>query len=673
VFLTFFAFSVLAAGARAGGDDGLAGYRKAEPPAERVTLVNPGFETGTDGWNLPAGYRHDPAGGRNGTGALRAERSDPAVYTLCSQTIKLNPGGRYRFGAWVRTQGVEGGGSGATVCLEYSGVKGWMGGSYPEGVKGTRDWTFVEGIVQVPANAVSCTITPYLDRKTTGTAWFDDFKVEPESATWSAYLITPRRETLSPAGGPVVFGSVITGEFVLPPDRIGEGDLNCRVEAVTEKGAVLREVTAPVRGDRIVAAPGPLPEGPLTLRLRLLDTRRKLILGDQSIPVTVSGAAAPEGACVIDEAGRALVGGKPFLPVGLYLSDVKKEDIGRLAASPFNCVMPYASMSLKLDGSKLEGIEAIREVLDACDAGGIRMIFSLKDIFAGTKWEDIAFAGAKGEDAVVGKAVTAFRGHPAILAWYVNDELPTTMLDRLVARRRLVNHLDPGHPTWAVLFQFEELSLYGPTCDVMGVDPYPIENRKNRDMERVLQGVVASEKAVGTGAGMALWVVPQIFNWGCYHAPDRAAMLKEYRDPTEPEMRAMALLCALKGARGFVFYSYFDLLRPQAKPDFVRRWPEVCRVGKTLRDLEPFLLSGRPSSTVTVESGAGRVEARLFVSDAGRRCVLVAGIGPGESRAVLALDPGVKYRSKYGLTTSLGKGRWRFKGTDICADILEER
>jgi len=397
------------------------------------------------------------------------------------------------------------------------------------------------------------------------------------------------------------------------------------------------------------------------------------VLAEQVVPVSVvSPAAAPGNACVIDEDGRAIVGGKPFLPVGLYLSDISKEDIGRLAASPFNCCMPYNSTGLKLDPSVPGTVETIRGVLDGCNAKGLKIIFSIKDIFAGTKWETLEFGGARGEDAVVEKLVTAFRGHPALLAWYVNDELPTTMLDRLVARRRLVNRLDPWHPTWAVLYQYEELPAYGPTCDVLGVDPYPIRDAKSRDMALVSQAMEAAQRAAGTTSGMALWMVPQAFSWGSYDAPDRKAMLARNRYPTEKELRAMVLLAALKGARGFVFYSYFDLFRPQTKPDFERRWAEICRVGKVLRGLEPWLLSAGPPKPVVMEPGKGKVEAASFTDSSGRRCVIVAGIGPGESSAVLVLDGRVKYRSRYGLAESLGKGRFRFRGRDICADILEE-
>lgn len=272
--------------------------------------------------------------------------------------------------------------------------------------------------------------------------------------------------------------------------------------------------------------------------------------------------------------------------------------------------------------------------------------------------------------------VTSFREHPALLAWYINDELPTNMLDRLTARRREVNRLDPFHPTWAVFCDFAEVPVYGPTCDLVGVDPYPVADATTRDMRRVRFGMDMTARAVGTPDGMAAWVVPQIMNWGCYNPTaklDRAYYQAKFRDPTEDEMISMSLLCAIQGATGFVYYSFSDVsgvISASAKPDFARRWPEICHMGAAVRALAPFLLSERSGPAVTVTVEAGEVLAKAFADDAGRLRLLVAGVGPGASKATLRLASPVPLRSVYGKCTTLADGQYRFQGNDICADIL---
>jgi len=651
---------------------GVDGYRPAPSVATAVTVVNAGFELGATGWSLPEDYAIDPHGGRNGSAALKIVRADPGRYTLAWQTVGLEPGIRYRFGVWVKTEGVRGDESGGTICLEFADAKGWIGGHYPQGVKGTSDWTRIEYVGQTPDQPVACTLTPYLTRGSTGTVWFDDVTIAPEPPSWSAYLILPGQERLDPAGGRIVLGSVLSGRFVPAPGKIEDTDLVCLIRAVAG-GRLVAELQAPVRDGRIAAELPATPAGPAALKLTLLEAKHKWTLGECEIPVAVAAPVPPpESACRIDAAGRAMIGGKPFLPVGLYFSGIQRADLDRLAASPFNCVMPYGSFDLRFDRSTRTGIDAVGEVLDICAAKGIKVIFSIKDVYAGTQWAQTEWLGVKGESAVIERAVGAFKGHPALLAWYVNDERPLTMLGRLIERRRLVNRLDPGHPTWSVLDQFDDIPGYGGSYDVLGIDPYPIRDKGSRDMARVFDGLDQSARGIGTADGMPLWVVPQIFSWGMYDCETREEMLRKSRYPTEAEMRAMTLLCALKGARGFVFYSYFDLFRPMAKPDLDRRWAEICRVGRMVRDLEPFLLAPASPVPVEVATERGRVVASRLTDAAGRTVVIVAGIGPGPSRAVFPVDAGKRYISRYGLCTAAGPGRFRFRGTDICADILSE-
>ena len=82
--------------------------------------------------------------------------------------------------AWVKTEGVEGADSGATVCVEWSNGEGkYLGGYYPPGKKGdTPEWTEVGGIsVRVPQEAARCSVTCYVRKGMTGTAWWDDVSV----------------------------------------------------------------------------------------------------------------------------------------------------------------------------------------------------------------------------------------------------------------------------------------------------------------------------------------------------------------------------------------------------------------------------------------------------------------------------------------------------------------
>lgn len=652
-------------------------------------IRNPGFENDAEGWNLYEGYQVVPNAGRNGTAGLRYERSDPANYKLGNTGVRLERGARYRYGAWVRCEDVPEGGRGATICLEFIRDGKWLSGDYPKGIHGTQDWTYVESDCVVPEDAESCQFVLYLGPKKTGTAWFDDVVVKPAAPLLEMHVVYPPFRRLTPEDG------LVRVNVYNEDESLDEDDL--RVHVVATAGNTSRQATAAVQSHIAELDLSGLPTGSVDLTLYLLDARRKLILAESAAALTCvpSDRPIPDNACLIDSEGRAIVDGKPFMPLGLWMYTLSKEDLDRIAESPFNCVMPTRSLSLKLiekddmilprphkgpvaDTPILYEYtpETVRDTLDYCHAKGIRMIFSLQKVYEGMKWGRTTWFGAEGPAAVVTSVVNRYRDHPALLAWFINDERPASMMPRLNARRRLVNDLDPFHPTWGVLYQFPDLPLYGSSCDVIGVDAYPINDESSRNMniiDRAMDGVDRS--------GLPAWVVGQIFNWGIYRAGGHGERFKnDFMDPTEEQMRSMALFFALRGAKGFTFYAYHDLKRPaspnrfdtppQTMADFERRWAEVKRIGRVLKDLEPFILADIEPPSLRIEQEEGRVQAREFRDGDGNVRILIAGIGPGESRAVLTTSAPMPLESVYGNCTALGNNRYRFVGEDISSDIL---
>jgi hypothetical protein len=456
--------------------------------------------------------------------------------------------------------------------------------------------------------------------------------------------------------------------------QVLSGDKEVRVERFPCTGLL-------TRGDL-----GSLPVGDLKLRLALLDPAAKTILHEAEFPVTcMAPEDIPANAVRVDAKGRTFVDGKPFLPVGLYMAGVQREDIARISGSPFNCVMPYGSTGLKFRDTTKQGIEATREVLDACNSAGVKVIFSIKDLYENATWgggvvhNPKNWNGITGEKEIVTAVVEAFRESPALLAWYIADEKGPDMAPRLIERRRLMHQLDPWHPTWAVYYK--DLFAMGGTADVLGIDPYPIDRIDSNNMVS-LEGVATTAKKVlgGDGGGLPLWAVPQAFLTALYReengrrldrAEDREKILANHRAPSEEEMRSMSLLMAIQGARGFVFYSYYDLLKPAVLPDFDRRWAELCRVASLLRELQPFLYSDETAPAVSIKTIQGTVHAAAYKTADGEVKVLVTGTGPGASEAEITVAGSANLKARYGKTQSVGNATYRFTGTDICSDVLE--
>jgi len=545
----------------------------------------------------------------------------------------------------------------------------YLGSSSLTPVTETDTWVEGEAEFTVPEFTAECRLMFYLNAGVTGAARFAAPTIGPASFYWTAYPLTPVRDELPASGGKVPFGFFSLGQ----PEAPVVGDWSCRVE-LEAQGTVLFTTEAAIRNGRFAVTVDPLPAGPATLTLTLLDGQGNRYDARTMAVQVVDEAKRGIPACVIDKHGRALRNGRPYLPLGLYMGMVERDEIAEIAESPFNCLMPYGSMFLKFQESALEGVAGIREVLDACHARDISIIFSMAGLYGDSQRTPGEFLGEATADGAAAVAVRAFRDHPAVLAWYVNDEQPVECIPRLVARRQLVRSLDPGHPIYAVMCQAPELPLYTPIVDVYGIDPYPIVHPTCNHIRASRYTHDMAEKAVLTDDGMALWTVVQAHNIGAYDhkaMQDPAFYREEYRDPSFDEILALALLAVLRGAKGLLFYSYPDLAHPTFDAGSRgRRWDNLRRAGQAVRDIESYLLADAEAPTLALHVIEGEVEARAFRDDQGRDCVVVVGIGPGASKAEITLPAGMGMVSKFARTVALGNGRYRFEGVDVCSDVL---
>ncbi len=654
------------------------GLHAEEPPAEPL-LKNGNFELGEEGWKLGKGFVIEQGGGRSSTRALFFERTDKADKASASHEVKLVPGKKYRFSAWMRYIRPEGDSKGATLGLEFYENGKFIKAVYAPGLVSAEDWKKVEGEAVVPDNADSTRLVLQIRREQLGKAWFEDVELTSAEPLIQLNLISPAISTITPEKGIVRF-NVYCEDPIL---RKRTDELTLRIEALAG-GKSLKTVTSPVSKQRAEADLSGLPPGEAEVKFTLIDPNNNQTLSEKTVPLTVAPAdrPVPANACLIDAKGRAIVDGKPYLPVGLYIDNFSKEQLDRIGASPFNCLMPYHVMVGRMNKGQQHSIDTIRECLDYSHAKGLKILFGTQWVHEGIRHPMTDWMGAKGETAVITKVVETFKDHPSLLAWYLCDELPVSMKDRLEKRRALVNRLDPFHPTWSVFYQTDDFPFYGGGQDVIGGDHYPVKFAENLHMK----GVAKEMNAVDL-TGLPAWMVPQAQNLGIFEAKD-AEDFKRFVDPTEDQMLSMSLYMAARGAKGFIFYAgnllaatdevFYSPNRnrvksapaPQNEADFARRWAELSRVGAVLRGLEPFLLADKPAPEVQVEIEKGEVVAREFRDADGNVRILVAGVGPGESQAVITTTASMPLISGNGKSVPLGENKYRFTGKDICSDIL---
>jgi len=604
-------------------------------------LQNGGFEQGTSRWT-PSGGASWPAGnwsvadhrGSNGTRALLKERKSPGEYVLLKQEIPVVPGETYEFGGNIRPENLSG--SGAGIAIEWADAETGkhVYGAYLPLVNGNSDFRKVSGLLEVRKGPrpYRYSMTLYVNRESLGTALFDDLYVRPAGGRWNAAVVSPPGGRLSTDDAEFELSSLADAPKAGSP--LLAAGLKCRVAVSDPSGRTLFERILPVERERVAVPSGRLPAGEYSMKLQLLDLSGRRVLAEKEMSLGVDPAAdLAARKVVVDRRGRLIVDGKPFLPVGIYKHRLtSRAEVDTLAEAGFNTVCVYMGHELK------------PEILDYCAERGLRVIPSIKDAMppGATHMVLRQYDGLSDYREIAAAIVRKYRGHPALLAWYIADELDSSYAPLLRARHEQVQELDPDHPTFAVFYQhFPEFA----GCQtIMGVDPYPVTEAGSDRMDCVRDQMLEAgrvERSLSSGGG-AIWAVPQYFNFGSIKgdAADPEVYRKNYRYPTAAELRAMIALEMILGAKGFVGFNYdFMHYRQKVDPDQFRNfWPVVGEAVRFQHEMAPFLLSTEPSPRVTVEKGKGEVYAAAFRHPDGRIALLAAAVGPGKSEAKIRLE-----------------------------------
>ncbi|MFI5381629.1 MAG: hypothetical protein ACHRHE_20215 [Tepidisphaerales bacterium] len=603
----------------------LAGLVRADDVANLVS--NPSFENATPN-NLPEGWRGDRAVystdttiARNGKVSLKFAGNDPKRYVLCTQKLSLQPGWKVRISAWVRTKDLIGPESGATICLEWTDRSGkWLGGVYPGGVQGTRDWTRVEAVTRIPENAGTFNLCCYARRGMTGEAWFDDVEVvrvidPPMTST----VLWPNYRGQIPADSS---GKVMTRVRLNLVDQPFKPD-QLQIEATIRRAGTAKPVAQETVRPRLSPQPtdmalpmSGLSPGTYQLTLRLLDPAGKELQADRHELIQLAHDAALTS--TIDKHHRLLIDGKPFFPLGMYWHAINEKDLKLYADSKFNCIMPYGSPT--------------QEQLDLALQHKMKVIYSVKDWYFGIKSCPTFIKSAEDEEPAVRQRVRQFRDHPAVIAWYLNDELGEEYMPRLEAHQRWVAQEDPNHPTWIVLYQVDQVRAYLKTFDVIGTDPYPI-GRKPASLAAQWTARTFDQ----TERSRPMWQVPQVFNWGNYGKNDADAA--NGRTPTPAEMRSMSWQCICEGATGLVFYSWYDLKRNADVP-FEKQWNALKTIAAEIDRFAPIVLSIEPTPSVSLEGERPAWLHWIVRGSSGKVYIIAANDGDGEGTVSFKLPPG---------------------------------
>ncbi len=646
VMMTFLTTNLLAAGSR---------------PAP---LPGGNFDDNLSAWPLTDEYAVGPWG-RDGGMALKCERTKPQ-YHFMARPIILKHGRAYRLNWWMKIDGTLPG-EGAAVSVDWYSHGAWTSFTMLKLIKTTNnEWIRCSGEFTAPSNPdFTFMLLAYLRNGTQGVVYFDDFSLEEIIGESNVYPLNTSNGIIY-GHEPLDVRVFVSGDMTIP--KLEFNWLN------DNKQSILHGV-APVNDGHASLATTALPLGDYTLEMRPLAKDNDY--PKFTYPIAVKDTASSN--VYIDSIGRCIVNGKPFMPLGWFVAGITRNwknandlncSLDVMSKSPFNTIMPYNG--LRLPDTKLSGMDAIREGLDACRDANIMVIYSLKDLYPSAKQN--TYYNCSNKDAAA-MLVNALKDHPAILSWYTSDEMPKNMLPEIMDRRRIINRLDPNHPTWALFCSYADIPYFGGGFDVLGIDPYPLNSRQDSGILSVAQALDDTRKAIlQTNGSMALWAVPQAFNAALYNNKATVTteeFFKSTRCPTAQESLAMALLHAIHGAKGFIFYSDFDLRKPHENLRYDDRWKELCQMGQAIKLLEPFILSDRPRFHLNIKTTQGQVDAAALLSPQGDiAMMLVSPLREGGTADISGDKLPAGLISKYGLTTEIAPSIYRYHGKAAECDIL---
>ncbi len=596
--------------------------------------------------------------GYNGSPGLRAERKPGEKYGFVSVTIpNLKPGKTYKVSMLCRGENIQGEPHG--FCIEFYKKPGgqYIGGLY-DAQPITNEWKKIERPF-VLQEGQEARVSLYIRDNASGVLYYDNLQVEEVGNLWS---VLPTRLTNL---------SLWTDDssFELHA-AIPEGAKNFAVLATLDlDGKRYEKLLKPDAKGFCSGDFGPLPAGHGKIDFTLLDMAAKRRLASSAYEINVrTRDAVSANAVTIDRDHRLIVDGKPFMPIGIYgawQGSMKDEDLQRIADAGFNTLHLYGMAWHRGPGKYASDMEGIRAGVDQVHKYGLKLVASLKEQLHGWNHKvDDAF----GPIPVVKKIVSNLKDHPALLVWYISDEEARSRVPDIIRLRNTINAIDPDHPTWTLTCFYDDLNYYATSGDILGIDPYPVKATHGPQSLRELEDALAAGEKTGT----TIWHVPQAFNWAVVDKNMSDEAFRKSRFQTREEVRTAPLLGAIHGAKGFVFYAYYDIttMEKRAPERGEQDWDNLKETVQVLHDLEPWIMSTEKAPAVTVESTPEKeVYARAFVKDGDVR-VVIASMGK-PCKAIITVPGNAELKSRFGKTRALGNGRYEFTSDAIDSDVLE--
>ncbi len=328
--------------------------------------------------------------------------------------------------------------------------------------------------------------------------------------------------------------------------------------------------------------------------------------GEYRVKAQVAGKAAqcplvklaPQAGTVYhDDHGVIYKDNKPFFPFGMYYIQSHLGENGLLdeyAEAGFNTIV-------------WEWVDAPNYIsaLNEMDKHGISLIASVQNEYyfseLRTKMQsqpqDVQLAAYEKHVQAMTRTV-ADAAPRNLIGWYVWDEPSLEGLGFVKGIADATKAGDPRRPGLVCLCISNYLQGFSDIVDILAPDPYP--GFPGGPITKVSNFMIEARRV--TGGRKPVIAVLQSFS-----EPPGQEGIKNM--PTPEELRCMAYLSIVHGAKGILFFSYdYNTPMREANPLL---WAEMKRVAGEVRDLAPVLFkdSGKLSAKQTAGSEAVHIRA----------------------------------------------------------------
>lgn len=607
-----------------------------------AAMVTSTFEGGNDGWDVDGKVCRICDGvGLKGSRGLVWTNDNVEAYRFAKKALAPRPGSAYVFSGWVKAERLVNPAredqAHANLSIEWRDTAGkWLGISCAKAIVDNQEdqehgWVKFVGRTQtMPADLGSAHLICSVPKGTVGRVVFDNLEVVSIASDPVRCLVSSAYRDAA-VNGKVRFAARCLVDLRRdPPQSLSADFVFTGVDGeMRVKTSVAEDLTVRTEIDVAKLARG---TNPVRLEVRRADGG---LLGARELAFT--RLAAPVARKVdFDGYGRTLVDGKPFFPLGLYAEATDVSELDTYCEGPFNCILPY-------------GLPPKRTALDPYQAKGLKVIVCISDFtgFRGSKLK-----GRFDERAYVARYLSAMKDHPALLAWYLADELDVAKIPDLRERKMQVHQEDQHHPTYVVFDNPDRPTDFVEGYDVIGMDPYPIGNAGTMLSTLGTCSTYPEAATRGMFGFRAMWQVPQAFNWTWFRS---WAEKEGAHMPTLAELRNMNWQAIASGANGLVGWWFSSLIREYRQKgreaDFVRAWGDVKTAYSEVAKKVPLILSVEPAPRVA--KLPANVSARTWRKD-GRVWLLVVNRTYDPVKGTVTLSDGGK------VDVSLGGLGYRF-------------